>query len=167
MTSSLGERCAREFLVGWGAMDSNGHMANTAYLNLAADARIAFFAEHGFSPSEFRRFAVGPVIRKDEVEYFRELRLHDTVTVTFAVVAMSPDGARFVLENEIWSPRGERAARVRSTGGWLDLSARKLIAPPAALLAALEQVPRAPDFVVLDSRTSKSATAIGAPVPSH
>jgi acyl-CoA thioester hydrolase len=103
----------------------------------------------------------------DEVEYFRELRLHDTVTVTFAVVAMSPDGARFVLENEIWSPRGERAARVRSTGGWLDLSARKLIAPPAALLAALEQVPRASDFVVLDSRTSKSATAIGAPVPSH
>ena len=41
----------------------------------------------------------------------------------------------------------ERAARVESTGGWLDLAARKLVAPPAALLAALEQVPRAPGFV--------------------
>jgi acyl-CoA thioester hydrolase len=60
---------------------------------------------------------------------------------------MSPDGARFVLENEIWSPRGERAATVRSTGGWLDLRARKLVPPPAALLAVLMRVPRAPDFV--------------------
>jgi len=166
MTSSLGDRYAREFLVGWSALDSNGHMANTAYLNLAADARIAFFAEHGFSPSEFRRIAVGPVIRKDEVQYFRELGLHDTVTVTFAMVAMSADGARFALENELWSPRGERAARVESTGGWLDLAARKLVAPPAALLAALEQVPRAPGFVVLDTGTWKS-TPVREPAASR
>jgi acyl-CoA thioester hydrolase len=159
MTSSLGDRYAREFLVGWSALDSNGHMANTGYLNLAADARIAFFVEHGFPPSEFRRLALGPVIRRDEVHYLRELGLHDMVTVTFAMVAMSADGARFVLENEIWSPRGERAARVESTGGWLDLGARKLVAPPAALLAALEQVPRAPGFVVLDTGAWTSTTA--------
>lgn len=151
MTSCSNDRYAKEFLVGWAEMDFNGHMANTAYLNLAADARISFFAEHGFPPSEFRRLAIGPVIRKDEVEYFRELGLHDTITVTYAVLAMSLDGARFVVENEIWSPRGERTARVLSTGGWLDLRARKLVAPPAELLAAFEQVPRAPDFVVLDS----------------
>jgi acyl-CoA thioester hydrolase len=167
MTPNFDDRYAREFLVGWGAMDVNGHMANTAYLNLAADARIAFFAEHGFPPSEFQRIAVGPVVRKDEVEYFRELGLHDTVTVTYAMLALSPDGARFVLENEIWSPRGERAARVRSSGGWLDLRARKLVAPPAALLAALEQVPRAPDFAVLNVGTSKSTTSVGEPTASR
>src|SRR5215212_3709962 len=110
MTSSSSAGYTKEFLVGWGAMDVNGHMANTAYLDFAADARIAFFAEHGFSPSDFRRLAIGPVIRKDEVEYFRELGLHDVVTVHFAVAGLSPDAARFVVENEIWSPRGERAA---------------------------------------------------------
>ena len=49
-------RYAKEFLAGWGAMDFNGHMANTAYLNPAADMRMAFFAEHGLphSPSESR-----------------------------------------------------------------------------------------------------------------
>jgi len=138
-------RYAKEFVAGWGTMDFNGHMANTAYLDLAADVRMAFFSEHGFPPSEFRRLAIGPGIRKDEVEYFREVGLHDTVTITYAVLAMSPDGARFVVENEIWLA-GERAARVRSTGGWLDLKARKLVAPPPALLAAFLQVPRAPDF---------------------
>jgi len=149
MTSPFHSRYAKEFLAGWGTMDFNGHMANTAYLNLAADVRMAFFAEHGFPPSEFRRLALGPVVRKEELEYFREVGLHDTVTVTYAALAMSADGARFVLENEILSAGGERAAVVRSTGGWLDLRVRKLVPPPAPLLAVFTQVPRAPGFVEL------------------
>jgi acyl-CoA thioester hydrolase len=149
MTAAFGDRYTKKFLAGWGTMDFNGHLANTAYLDLAADARMAFFAEHGFSPGEFRRLEIGPVVRKDEIEYFREIALHDAVTVTYAALGMSPDGSRFILENEIWSPRGQRAATVRSTGGWLDLRARKLVAPPPPLLKALLQVPRAPGFVEL------------------
>jgi len=157
-------RYAKEFLAGWGTMDFNGHMANTAYLDLAADVRMAFFAEHGFPPSEFRRLAIGPVMRKDELEYFREVGLFDTVTVTYAVLAMSADGARFVVENEIWSAAAERASRVRSTGGWLDLRARRLVAPPAALLAAFMEVPRAPDFIELPP--SRGATPSEADRPT-
>jgi acyl-CoA thioester hydrolase len=149
MTLPFPDRYAKEFLAGWGTMDFNAHMANWAYLNLAADVRMAFFAEHGFPPREFRRLALGPVMRKDELEYFREVGLHETVTVTYAALAMSPDGARFVVENEIWSAAGNRAATVRSTGGWLDLRERKLIAPPAALLAVFQRVPRAAGFVEL------------------
>jgi len=152
VSAAFDGRYAKQFLVGWGAMDANGHMANTAYLDLAADVRVAFLADHGFPPSEFRRLAIGPVIRKDELEYFREAGLHDTVTVTYALLAMSADAARFVAENEIWSATGERAATVRSTGGWLDLRARKLIAPPPELRAVLDQIPHAPGFVELAPR---------------
>lgn len=157
MTTPAADRYARQFLAGWGTMDFNGHMANWAYLNLAADIRMAFFAEHGFAPSEFRRLALGPVIRKDELEYFREVGLHETVTVTCAALAMSADGARFVIENEIWSAAGERAATVRSTGGWLDLRERKLVGPPPHLLAVLQQIPRAPGFVELHVARGASA----------
>jgi len=52
MTLPFDARYAKQFLAGWGAMDFNGHLANTAYLNLAADVRMAFFAEHGFPPIE-------------------------------------------------------------------------------------------------------------------
>ena len=141
------DRYARQFLVGWRMMDFNGHLANTAYLDLAADVRVAFFAEHGFSPAEFRRIALGPVVRKDEVEYFKEINLHETVTVTYAALAMSSDAARFTLENEIFNAAGERAAVVRSTGGWLDLRARKLVVPPPPLVDAMRLVPHAPGFV--------------------
>lgn len=158
---SENNRYAKTFLAGWATMDANGHMANTAYLNLAADVRMAFFAEHGFAPAEFRRLSIGPVIRKDEVEYLREIGLHDTVTVTYAVLAMSDDGSRFTLENEIWTATGERAAIVRSSGGWLDLRTRKLVAPPPELFAAFAQVPRAPGFTPLPPVRSGA----GSPTP--
>jgi acyl-CoA thioester hydrolase len=144
-------RYAKALLAGWATMDFNGHLGNTGYLNLAADVRVEFFAEHGFPPGEFRRLSIGPVIRRDELEYFREVNLHDTVTVTHAALAMSRDGSRFIFENEIWSAGGELAATVRSTGGWLDLRARKLIVPPDALLAALNRLPRATDFAEMET----------------
>jgi acyl-CoA thioester hydrolase len=118
---------------------------------------LAFLADHGFPPTELRRLAIGPVVRKEELEYFHEVNLHDTVTVTYAALAMSADGARFVIENEIWSASGERAATVRSTGGWLDLRARKLLPPPPALLAALQHLPRTPNFVELPRPASKGS----------
>ena len=124
----------KEFQAGWGTMDFNGHMANTAYLDLAADVRMAFFAEHGFPPAEFRRLAVGPVMQRDEVAYFREVGLHETVICLTAA---------------------ERARRVRSTGGWLDQRARTLVEPPPELLAAFREVPRSPDFGELPTSRSK------------
>jgi len=76
---------------------------------------------------------------------------------------MSADGARFVIENEIWLSSGERAATVRSTGGWLDLRARKLVALPPALFTAFAEVPRVPGFVELPSTSGKGRdTAAGA-----
>ena len=47
MTQDFGGRYAKQFLAGWAMMDFNSHMGNTAYLNLAADVHVAFFAEHG------------------------------------------------------------------------------------------------------------------------
>jgi acyl-CoA thioester hydrolase len=135
----------KKLYVGWGDLDANGHMRNTAYLDKAADVRMYYFAEHGFPSREFARLAIGPVVRKDEIEYFRELRLLDPVTVTLQAEALSADGTRFVLRNEFW--RDERlVARVKTAGGWLDLKARKLIAPPEGLRVLLESAPRTNDF---------------------
>jgi acyl-CoA thioester hydrolase len=136
---------SKTLYVGWGDLDANGHMRNTAYLDKAADVRMYYFAEYGFPSREFARLAIGPVVRKDEIEYFRELRLLDPVTVSLAVEALSADGARFVLRNE-FARDGELIARVTTTGGWLDLEARKLIAPPGGLRALLETAPRVGDF---------------------
>jgi acyl-CoA thioester hydrolase len=137
---------ARTFHVRWGDMDFNAHMRNTAYLDLAADVRMMFFQEQGFSMRDFERLRIGPVILRDELDYYREMHLLETVTVHLEIAGMTPDGARFRLRNDFFREGGRLVARVTSNGAWLDLTTRKLVQPPEALLAAILRLPRSKDF---------------------
>lgn len=136
---------------GWADMDFNSHMRNTAYLDKAADVRQMFLIEHGFPIEEFLRLRIGPVVMKDELEYFKEVGLQQEITVTYALAGHAPDGSRFLLRHEILRPDGKLAARVTSTGGWLDLAQRRLIAPPPTLLTAMNSLDKTADFAVLPS----------------
>jgi acyl-CoA thioester hydrolase len=136
----------RTFFAGWGDMDFNSHMKNTAYLNKSADIRMMFFAEQGFPMTEFMRLKIGPVVMKDELEYFREVHLLQEVKVDLNIAGLSDDGSRFSIRNEFVRPDGKTAARVTSMGGWMDLSARKLVVAPPMLLEALKKSPRTGDF---------------------
>src|SRR5262245_52304779 len=120
----------KQLFAGWGDMDFNSHMRNTAYLDKSGDVRMMFFAEHGFPMSEFMKLKLGPVIMKDQVEYFKEVRLLEGLRVTLELAGLSPDGGRFCMKNEFYRPDGKLAARVTSWGAWLSLTERKLSVPP-------------------------------------
>jgi acyl-CoA thioester hydrolase len=141
----------RQLVAGWGDMDINSHMGNTAFLDKSADVRMMFFAEHGFPVEEFVRRRIGPVIQRDELEYFREIHLLEKFSVTLGLAGQADDGSRYLLRNEFRRADGELAARVTSAGGWLDLSARHLIVPPDPLLAAMQVMSRIGDFQALPS----------------
>ncbi|XLZ72937.1 thioesterase family protein [Massilia sp. SR12] len=145
----------RKMMAGWGDMDFNSHMANTAYLNKAGDIRMLFLAENGFPMAEFKRLNIGPVVMKDEISYSKEVLLLDQITVTLAVAGLSQDGSRWQLRSDIYRSDGKLAARINSSGGWLDLTARKLVTPPPALLAAWQSLYQTDDFQVLPSSVAK------------
>jgi acyl-CoA thioester hydrolase len=145
----------KSFQVAWAHLDANGHMANTAYLDICVDVRFSYFSSQGFAPGEFARQRLGPVVRRDEVDYYRELHMLDTIRVTLAMSGLSEDASRFRLRNEIFRADGQLAARVTSHGGWLDLDARKLTAPPEGLANALRDLARTDDFEVLESSVRK------------
>ncbi len=140
---------------GWRDMDYNSHMANTAYLDRAADVRMMYFAENGFTADDMLRMRIGPVVMKDEIEYFREVRLLQEVRVGLALAGLAPDGSRFVIRNEFAHVDGQRCATVTSTGGWLDLNTRKLTAPPEPLRKALDALPKIDGFRELRSSVSR------------
>jgi acyl-CoA thioester hydrolase len=142
-------------VAGWADMDANAHMGNFAYLNKCVDARMSFFKHCGFPMTEFANRKIGPVVRRDEIEYFRELVLMEPITVTLALGGLAPDCSRFRLVNEILNGEGKLSARVKSEGGWLDLVARKLVVPPSDLQAALNAMPRADGFEELPSSIRK------------
>jgi acyl-CoA thioester hydrolase len=145
----MSQRFETRFHARWGDMDFNAHMGNTAFLDAAGDVRMQYFASAGFPMSEFVRLRIGPVIRRDELDYQRELRLLEPIVATLDLGGLSPDGARFRMCNEFRREDGQLAARVVSLGGWLDLTARKLTAPPPDLAAAMQALARSADFVEL------------------
>jgi acyl-CoA thioester hydrolase len=136
----------KKLMAGWGDMDFNSHMRNTAFMDKAGDVRMLFLSENGFPMSELMRLRIGPVVMKDEIAYFKEVMLLDEITVTLGVAGLSPDGSRWMLRSDVIRPDGKLAARITSTGGWLDLGARKLIAPPPALLATWQSLYKTDDF---------------------
>jgi len=71
--------------------------------------------------------------------------------VTFLLAGISEDASRFKLRNEIYREDGQMAARITTLGGWFDLQARKLIAPPDALAEALRVLDKTEDFEKLES----------------
>ena len=106
----------------WADMDANAHMANVAYLSKCVDARMSFFKQHGFEVGEFTRRRIGPVVRRDELEYFREVGLLEPITVTLELAGLAPDGSRFRLRNEVLNGEGKVAARITSEGGLREAS---------------------------------------------
>jgi acyl-CoA thioester hydrolase len=139
------------FRVGWGAVDSNAHMRNTAYLDVAADARMLYFESRGFPMSEFARLRLGPVVIKDALEYRRELFMMEPAEVHLELAGLAEDGSRFRLRNAFFRQDGKLAATLTSEIGWLNLEARRLTAPPEKLFEALQALTRTQDFETLTS----------------
>ena len=139
------------FVVRWADVDSNGHMKNTAYLDTCVDVRFGYFATAGFTAAEFLRARVGPVVRRDVVEYYKEMRFRDPFTVDIALAGVSADASRFSIRNCFFRADSQLAAQVTSTGGWLDLDTRRLVVPPESLHGALLALARSEDFADLPS----------------
>ena len=145
----------RTLHVAWAHLDANGHMANTAYLDIVVDARFMYFAQCGFPPAEFAASRIGPVVRRDEVDYYRELRLMQRIHIDMQIAGISDDVSRFKLRHEIRREDGELAARVTTLAGIFDLKSRKLIAPPEGLAEALRALDRSEDFEALESSVKR------------
>ena len=141
-------------MASWGDMDFNGHLANTAFLDHAADSRLAFFTECGFPASELAKNGIGPVVQEDKIRYMREIRLHEKFRVQLRCAGLSKDGARFIFCNDFYREDNVQAAVLVTKGGWLDLAKRRLAVPPDALRMALENLQRTDDFVELPSLTT-------------
>ena len=135
----------------WSDIDFNAHMRNTAYLDKAADVRLIFFEESGLSMADFERLRVGPVALRDEIDYLKEIRLHEEVTVSLELAGLSEDKARFRLRNVFTRGDGNVSAVITTLCGWLDLNIRRLVPPPEGFLDVLLRLTRTEDYAVIPS----------------
>jgi acyl-CoA thioester hydrolase len=119
-------------------------------------ARIGFLERQGVGLAWMTANAIGPVLFREEAKFLRELRFGDQLVIDVQLAGASADGRKWRMRHRIF--RGpDLAATIEVDGAWLDLRARKIVAPPEDLVHAFADVSRSDDFTVLP--TSKPASA--------
>ena len=139
------------FRVGWADVDFNAHMRNSAFLDRASDTRMLYFDSIGLGVAKLIEMRLGPVIMRDELEYMREFRLTEEFRVQHQIAGLAEDCSRYRIRNTFLKSDGKMAARITSTGGYLDLDQRRLVAPPLHVQELLRAIARTDDFEELPS----------------
>jgi acyl-CoA thioester hydrolase len=146
---------SRKYEIRWSDLDANGHVNYSAYINAAADLRYRFFREHDFPPEKFEKLGSGPIYTAIHAWFLREVRIGETVTITYALSGLSPQGGRWKVEHAILKSNGKKAVVLEIEGAILNLTTRKPALPTSELLQTFSLVPRAKDFQVLSERPQR------------
>jgi acyl-CoA thioester hydrolase len=147
---------SKTYEIRWSDIDANGHVNYAAYIDAAGDLRYRYFSEHGFPPESFEHLGIGPIYTAIHAQFLREVRMGETVTLTFSLSGLSPKGARWKVHHDVLKSNGKKAVSIDLEGAILDLSTRRPAPPTPELLQAFNLIPRAADMEVLsDTRWVK------------
>jgi acyl-CoA thioester hydrolase len=143
--------------VRWTDIDANRHVRYSAYIDAAAEYR--FFTEHNLPPEAFDKLNMGPVYTTLTANFFREVRLGETLTIKYLLTGLSPTGVRWKVQHDFLKASGKKAVSILLEGTILNLTTRQPTAPTPEIMAVFQLVPRGSDFEVLsDSRWFKPIT---------
>lgn len=132
----------KTFTVRWADLDPNRHMRHSAYTDYAAQVRLEYLADQGFSMDEFARLGIGPILFREDTRFIKEIGMSEIIRVTAELAGMSADASRWRIIHTIYKADGREAATITVDGAWLDLKLRKLTLPSEKLLAAFSDIPR-------------------------
>jgi len=141
-----------QYQVRWADIDANRHVNYAAYIEAATELRYRYFADQKLPPEVFEKLAIGPTYTSLEVKFLREVRLGETITITFHMAGLSEQGIRWKIRHELFKSNGKKAVTIVLEGTFLDLNTRQPVIPPPNILSAFQHAPRTPDFEVMSER---------------
>lgn len=147
----------KEFEIRWSDVDANGHMANSAYVNLMSHTRVAFLDDNGFSMKQLIAHGIGPVVFSEHIHYFKESFLEQKLTVSLEVSGLSADGMFFKFEHNFYNEKGQHLATCDILGSWIDLKTRQLVGLSELLLSKMKTFPKSNDFKVLTKEDTRAS----------
>lgn len=145
------------YQVRWTDIDANRHVRYSAYIDAAHELRYRFFREHSLPPEAFDHLGVGAIYTSLDAKFFREVRLGETLTVTYILTGLSPLGIRWKVQHDFLKANGKKAVTIIMEGAMLNLTTRQPAVPTPEVMAVFQQIPRSTDFEVLaESRWFRS-----------
>ena len=133
----------------WSDLDANGHVNYAAYIDAAGDLRYRFFTEHGFPPERFVHLGIGPIYTAIHAQFLREVRMGETITITYSLSGLSTAGTRWKVHHDFIKSNWKKAVSLDLEGTILDLRARKPVPPMLELLQTFDSIPHSTDFEIL------------------
>jgi acyl-CoA thioester hydrolase len=82
-------------------------------------------------------------------QFLREVHMGETITITFAIAGLSPQGSRWKVHHDVLKSNGKKAALIDAEGMVLDLASRRSIMPTPELLQVFNLCPRTQSFEVM------------------
>jgi len=116
--------------------DHMGHMNVMWYVGKFDEATWQFFNHLGLSPSRLSKEGAGMAAVEQQIEYRRELRAGDVITVRSTVLEVKDKSIRFAHEMTN-DGNGEVAAWTALTGVYFDTSVRKARSLPPEIKESL------------------------------
>ena len=137
------------FSTRWADFDPNNHMRHSAYNDYAAESRVRLFNANGLSLTAFNKLNIGPILFREETNFWKEIALSDDIVVEVFLKGVSEKGERFKLHHKIFRGDGKLAAEINIYAAWMDLKIRKLCIPPQIVVDALEQLEKTDNFDII------------------
>lgn len=145
----------KKMTVRWNDLDANRHMANSAYIQMGANARMGFFTEQGLSLSQLHQKQIGPVVFQEQVFYFQEAFLDDPLRITVQLSGLSEGGRFFSIQQDFYNRAGDNLARIFIMGGFIQQQTRKITVLDHADYENLKMAAKTPDFKTLESKDTR------------
>lgn len=133
----------------WTDIDANRHVNYAAYIEAATELRYRFFGEHNLPPEIFERQDIGATYTSLSINFYREVRLGETITITMQMAGLSEQGIRWRIVHNFLKANGKKAVGLTLEGTFLSMTTRQPVIPTPEILQAFQQAPRTPDFTIL------------------
>lgn len=143
------------FKTRWSDFDPNRHLRHTAYNDYAAESRVRYLNEHGFTMKRFAKENIGPILFKEETTFYREVKMGEDISIEILLEGLSENGERFKFLHKIYKEDGVLAAEIIVLGAWLDLRIRKLTPPPEDMVKTFKDLTKSENFeeILLKSKS--------------
>jgi acyl-CoA thioester hydrolase len=138
-----------KYTVRWADIDANRHVNYAAYVEAATELRYRYFIEHNLPPETFDQMEIGPVYTSMLINFYREVRMGETITINFLMTGLSETGIRWKIRHDFLKTNGKKAVTLSLEGTMINLNSRQPVYPTPEIMDAFQQAPRSPDFEVL------------------
>lgn len=133
----------------WSDFDMNRHMRHTAYNDYAAEARVRFFNDVGYSLDSIAADGFGPVLFSEHTYFKREIHSGEDITVNVKLHGLSENKHKWKFKHEILNSKGEVTATIEVYGAWIDLQKRRIARLPEHYETLWNTIDKTDDFEII------------------